>query len=290
MQTSKVLKLLKQIILPLIFISFYILGLYHPFFFKGELPIPADTIVGLYHPWRDSLASDYALGVPFKNFQITDPVRQQYPWRTLSIAHLKNGELPLWNPYSFSGTPLLANLQSAAFYPLNALYLVLTPAYAWSFSVLAQLLLGSLFMYLYLRHLNLSPPRITLGVLAWIGSGFFIAWQEWNTVVHVIIWLPLILLSIDKLVASKISRKDMFIWSLIYTFSLVASCLAGYLQPFFYVIVASSVYLIFRIWESKLFKTIFLFGACFSVFLLLSLPQLLPLFEFISHSARDVDQ
>src|SRR3989304_3309109 len=79
------------------------------FLFKGLLPIPTDTIVGLYHPYRDLYVKDYPNGIPFKNFLITDPVRQQYPWRKLAISAEKNFELPLWNPYNFSGTPLLAN-------------------------------------------------------------------------------------------------------------------------------------------------------------------------------------
>src|SRR3989344_5465144 len=78
------------------------------FIFRGLLPIPSDTIVGLYHPFRDLYAKDYPNGIPFKNFLITDPVRQQYPWRELAISIEKKLELPLWNPYSLSGTPLLA--------------------------------------------------------------------------------------------------------------------------------------------------------------------------------------
>ena len=87
--------------------------------FQGILPIPADTIVGLYHPFRDAVAQEYPNGIPYKNFLITDPVRQQYPWRELAVSIMKQGELPLWNPYQMSGTPLFGNLQSAALYPLN---------------------------------------------------------------------------------------------------------------------------------------------------------------------------
>src|SRR5258706_9791718 len=76
--------------------------------FNGLLPIPADTIVGLYHPYRDFYAKDYPRGIPFKNFLITDPVSQLYPCRSLAIDLEKRLQLPLWNPYNFSGTPLLA--------------------------------------------------------------------------------------------------------------------------------------------------------------------------------------
>ncbi len=61
------------------------------------MPIPADTIVGLYHPFKDLYAKEYPNGIPYKNFLTTDPVRQQYPWRSLTIDNEKNGKLPLWN-------------------------------------------------------------------------------------------------------------------------------------------------------------------------------------------------
>ena len=102
---------------------FILLGLitlfFYPFIFFGKVPIPVDTIVGMYHPWRDVVWNNLTSGVPFKNYLITDPVRQQYDWRKLAIEQFKKGQFPLWNPYSFSGTPLLANFQTAAFYPFN---------------------------------------------------------------------------------------------------------------------------------------------------------------------------
>ncbi|HXS15196.1 MAG TPA: hypothetical protein VN711_03645, partial [Candidatus Saccharimonadales bacterium] len=64
---------------------------FRSFFLSGLLPIPSDTIVGLYNPFRDFYAPNYPNGIPFKNFLITDPVRQEYPWRILSISLEKSG-------------------------------------------------------------------------------------------------------------------------------------------------------------------------------------------------------
>ncbi len=273
--------------LPILFLFLYVFILYRQFIFSGKLPIPADTIVGLYHPWRDSLANQYPNGIPFKNFQITDSVRQQFPWRELSLNIIKNGRLPLWNPYSGVGVPLLANLQSAIFYPLNILYLLPIHFYTlWSLQVLLQPLLGGIFMWLYLRHLKVSFVAQTLGVLCWIGSGFFVAWQQWNTTVHVVIWLPLILLSIDRII---FTNKKIF-WSTIFIVSLGCSFLAGYLQPFFYVFVFSLIYTFVRIFQSKLFRLIPLFAVLNLLFIILTLPQWLATFQYIGLSARDIDQ
>src|SRR5258706_16245710 len=109
---------------PLLFI-FIVIFFFRPFLFQFRLPIPGDTIVGLYHPFRDFYAKEYPNGIPFKNALTTDPVRQQYPWRFLGISLEKMSKLPLWNPYTFAGMPLLANFQTAAFYPLNIFFFML---------------------------------------------------------------------------------------------------------------------------------------------------------------------
>ncbi|MDP2638366.1 MAG: YfhO family protein [Candidatus Levybacteria bacterium] len=188
--------------IQVLLISFVVFIFFWQFFFKGLFPIPSDTIIGLYHPFRDFYAKDYPNGIPFKNFLVTDPVRQQLPWRDLSVSTIKNMELPLWNPYNFSGTPLLANFQSAPFYMLNILFFIMPFATAWSAIIFLGPLLAGVFLYLYLANLNISKWASLLGAFTFSFSGFFVAWLEWGTITHVGLWLPLILLSIDKLVSS----------------------------------------------------------------------------------------
>src|SRR5438874_2092169 len=119
----------------LLLIVFSVLFFFQKTIVSGLLPIPSDTIVGLYHPFRDLYAKDYPRGIPFKNFLITDPVRQTYPWKNLVIEAEKKLNLPLWNPYNFSGTPLLANFQSGTFYPFNILYFFMGFNDAWTINI-----------------------------------------------------------------------------------------------------------------------------------------------------------
>src|SRR6266567_6553270 len=111
--------------LPLLVIVLSSVFFFHSFILQGKLPIPSDTIEVLYHPFIDYSIKHFPTGVPVKNFLMTDPIRQQYPWRWLAVSLEKRGQFPLWNPYSFAGTPLLANFQTAAFYPLNIFLLIL---------------------------------------------------------------------------------------------------------------------------------------------------------------------
>ena len=48
------------------------------------------------------------------------------PFSLFQRAELLAGRLPLWNPYTFSGHPFLADVQAAVFYPLSNLVLALT--------------------------------------------------------------------------------------------------------------------------------------------------------------------
>lgn len=282
-------------ILSVLFIFLVVIVFFWQFFIKGFLPIPADTIIGLYHPFRDLYAKNYPNGIPFKNFLITDPVRQQYPWRELVISLEKRLELPLWNPYNFSGTPLMANFQSASFYPLNILFFLMPFVDGWSLIIFLGPLLGGIFLFLYLNNLKLSKWSSVLGAFVFSFSGFSTSWLEWGTITHIVLWLPLMLLSIDKIFFNfrenpKSKIKNSKLWYFIFIFSLTSSFLAGHLQIFFYLFIFSWVYLFARWiqfgWQKKI---LFLFIILNSLFIILTAIQWVPTLQFIFLSARNVD-
>jgi len=280
---------------PVVFFVLFIAVFFKPLLINGLLPIPSDTIIGLYNPFRDVYAKAYPRGIPFKNFLITDPVRQQIPWRSLSIEIEKKLALPLWNPYSLSGTPLLANFQSAALYPLNILFFVLPFTSAWSILILLQPFLGGLFMYWYLRNLKLHWGGSLMGAISFAFSGFAIAWMEWNTLLQVLLWVPLILLAKDKLL-----DRWSFKWTIIFLFSEIAAFFAGHIQTLFYALIISNCYLFLKVYlkANKLKNSVFKsYVKIYLPFLLvgvvlfgITVIQWVPSMQFIFQSARDIDQ
>ena len=70
------------------------------------------------------------------------------PWRTFARESIRNGVIPLWNPYSSLGQPFIAFPQTAVFYPLNLMFYVLPiiTALRW-FIVLHIFLAGFLCIY-----------------------------------------------------------------------------------------------------------------------------------------------
>ena len=269
------------IIACLITFSFFL-----PKLIQGKVPIPADVILGLYHPWRDLAFDGFNIGkFPTKNPLITDPVLQTYPWRLLTINNIKQQNLPLWNPYSFSGQPLLANIQSAPFSIFNILFLVLPFKIAWSLQIILPFILTSLFMFLFLKNLNLSIPASIFGASILPFSGFFIAWFTWGTIITTALWLPLILLSINKLYY----RISIF-WFIVLILAFSQTVFSGHWQTAFYVFFASVIFLIFKFYQSKKIKNTALVLASLIIGILICFVQILPAIEFIKFSAREIDQ
>lgn len=290
--------------IPVILLSLSAAGFFHPFFINNKLPVPADAIVGLYHPFRDLYADEFPNGLPYKNSLITDPVRQQFPWKYIATDFVKHSTLPLWNPYNFAGTPLIANFQTGFYYPLNILFMMPDFAYMWGLFIFLQPLLASVFMYLYLRNLTLNYWGSLLGGFVFAFSGFMVSWMEWGNIGHTILWIPLILLGIDKAflgyrVNSKLKNQNAklklkiqkFAWSLLIMFSLISAFFAGHLQIFVYLYLISIIYF-FAGWIINERKSIILiiFLILNTLFLILTSVQWVPTLQFIQQSGRDIDQ
>lgn len=270
----------------LLLTCFLTLLFFIPSLVTGKVPIPADSILGLYNPWRDIQIENYQPGkFPTKNPLITDPVLQTYPWRKLTIENIKNWSMPLWNPYSFSGQPLLGNVQSAPFQILNILFFIFPFKIAWVLHVILPAVLASLFMFLFLKSLNLKDFAASYGGFILPLSGFFVAWQTWGTIITTAMWLPAILWAINKFY-----KNHHTFWFVFLIFSYSQTILSGHWQTAFYVIISSLFYLVYLTFKVKNYKLFFatLFGLFIS--LLISAPQIVPALEFIKHSARELDQ
>lgn len=269
---------------------------YYQVVLQGKIPIAADTIVGLYHPFRDYYAKEFPNGIPFKNFLITDPVRQQFPWRFLSVEEIKKGAMPLWNPYNGAGTPLLANFQTGALYPLTILFFIFPFTFSWTVLIMLQTVLSALFLYLYLRYMRLHQLASLFGAITFSFSGFMIAWLEWNTIAQTILWVPLLLFAKEHYLRGRGRR-----WILLSIFAESSLILAGHLQTAFYCLLFINIYLLARVFQlsqtSSLRETVTASLKLLTPFLFIGLTvaaitaiQWLPTIQLILQSSREVDQ
>ncbi len=242
---------MKKIFIPSIFIGVILCIFFQSFWFHGKIPVPTDALVGLYHPWRDVFANEFPRGVPFKNFLISDPVRQQIPWRKNAIEQWKQGRVPFWNAYEFSGAPLLGNPQSGALYPFNIFFWILDFENAWIALVILQPILSIVGMYLFLRMRGATMWIGLLSGLLWAFCGFQVAWFTWGTIGHVICWLGFTLFAIEKLLRSKNAEADNKYWYVLLVTSWLLTLLAGHLQISLYTIGLSALYVVARSLEQK---------------------------------------
>jgi hypothetical protein len=280
-------RLLRILLFPVIIVVVCAIFFY-PTVLSGKLPVPTDTLVGLYHPWLDLYAATNPRGVPYKNFLITDPIRQQIPWRKLVIDNLKNGTLPLWNPYNFSGTPLVANIQAGAWYPMNIFFLFLPFSIAWTILIIIQPILAALFLYFYLRNKKILRAVSGFAGIVWAFCGFSIAWLTWGTIVQTALWLPLLLLSIDKILDGS-ERKTKIIWTALAAVSSACALFAGHVQVALYIFVFTLVYGLFGVWNTPKRKNVRWLLAAAGCLVVISSIQWIPMLRFISHSSRLAD-
>ncbi|MDE2312828.1 MAG: hypothetical protein KGL04_01465 [Elusimicrobia bacterium] len=91
-------------------------------------------------------------------FNFGDLYAYHYPLRHLVASSLERGRLPFWNPYIFGGTPLLANPQSAVFYPASLLgfFFPLVLAFSWDYAF--HFLWAALGVWLLARACRLPRP------------------------------------------------------------------------------------------------------------------------------------
>jgi len=157
-----------------------------PYIFKGLVPFASDYLVTFFPPW----SAQY--GMPVKNNAMPDVISQIYPWKKLTIDTWKMGQMPLWNPYSFSGTPLAGNYQSAVFSPFNLLFFILPFIDAWSILILLQPLLAGIFMYIFVRSLERSRAASLISAIAFMFCGFMVCWMAYGTLGYAALFLPLI--------------------------------------------------------------------------------------------------
>src|ERR1700722_15032056 len=85
---------------------------------------------------------------------------------------LRQGQLPFWAQYLFSGTPLLAGFNAGAFYPLIGLFVILPDRVAWIATEVILFALIAVGMYVFLRALALSRVACVLAAVTFSCAGF----------------------------------------------------------------------------------------------------------------------
>lgn len=246
-----------------------------PYFTKGRIPFPSTYLVTFFAPWSATN------GMPVKNNAMPDVITQIYPWKRVTVDAWKNGEIPLWNPYSFSGTSHVGTYQSAIFSPINFLFFLLPEVHAWSIMILLQPLLAGLFMLLFMRAIGISRVGSVLGSVAFMFCGFIVAWMAYGTLSYAVLLLPLILYGIHTYVQH--AKK----WALaLGSIAVGLSFVSGHFQISLYVLMYVAAYLIYLFFTAVEKRRVWVAVLLVCLGVLLAAPQILPAFKAYSLAVR----
>jgi len=171
-------------------------------------------------------------------------ISQQFiHWRHYGFSELCSGNLPLWNPHIFAGTPFMAGFQSALFYPLNWIYCFSPLVTAINGSIALHLFLMGSFMHVWLIYRRFHPAAALAGgtMVMFSGPYFLHVYAGHLSNLCAMVWAPLIFLAVDGLRRnfnqSKIHLDAIFRWTSLGAGSVAMQILAGHPQITYYTLI-----------------------------------------------------
>ena len=128
-----------------------------------------------------------------------DDATQNYPLRVLVGSQIRQGHLPLLNPYIWSGAPLLGGWNAGAAYPMVLLFVFLSGPVAWTLSLVGTFWMAGVGCFAFLRASRLGPVPSLLGSLSFSFAGAMTADMHHIGLVEGVSWAPVVLLALLRL-------------------------------------------------------------------------------------------
>lgn len=250
-----------------------------PALLTSGLPVPVDEVARGY-PYKGVFGD-----VTPKNALTNDTVKLFLPWMKVVREELFAGRAALWNRYSYSGYPLLANGESAPFSPFFlATLIVPLPAQIVAMAVL-KIFVALLFGYLFLRLEKVGAVGATVGSAAFAFSMYQTVYLYYSAAA-VSALMPASALAFLQIVRTGGRR-----W-VVFAALVVASLLAaGHPESVLHVAIGTIVVLSIDLVSGGTDRTVWLrrFGlaiAAAALGLALSAPTWVPVLEQVLGSAR----
>jgi hypothetical protein len=115
---------------------------------------------------------------------------QNYPLRVLSGQMLSAGHLPMWDPWIWSGSPLLGGLNAGSLYPGTWIFAVLPGLVAWTANLVFLYWVAAFGIYVLARMYGLTPLASVLGGASFAFAGSMTAQMVHLGVVQGAAWIP----------------------------------------------------------------------------------------------------
>lgn len=255
-------------------------------------PILTGKVIG---PFSQIQAMQPWQGTPEGTWDIlqADGVLQFWAWRSLMLEGWASLDPAFWNPYQLMGAPLLANSQSAIFYPPHILLGLARVPVGVALNLLAwgHLVWAGLGVFLLCRNLGAGRWGSMFAGASFAVSPFLLTWLPLASVPTTVSWIPWCLAFTTGLLSSADGWKKQAA-GLAACFGMMV--LAGHLQFVFYgglaIVLFGLVLFGFRLKNQGLAENgglrLGLWAAGLALGVCLALPQLLPVLENSKSSHR----
>ncbi|HST19557.1 MAG TPA: YfhO family protein [Blastocatellia bacterium] len=252
-------------------------------FFLGETLIDVATLNNQL-PWGYYAGeSDYR----YNRRDLTDMyVTRDY----FVVSAYRDGEMPLWNPYTMAGHPIYADGVTRTLSPFLMFYKFFDVPLGYSLARITELILAAIFMYIFLIAINVSAGGALMGALVFELSA--------HSMLHLtglgwwggLMWLPLIILFTRRALT-----RGSFTQATIAGVLLAAQFFCGYMPNQIYYVGAVVLYYLYfafvrkrRQRDSAITRDLALMFVTLAVGLALAATQWVPMLELLRHSNRKI--
>jgi len=134
---------------------------------------------------------------------------QFWAFSTFEARELSAGRLPLWNPYTYSGAPFWADIQSAILYPISLLTLLVSGLWGYSLFALeveavVHFWLAGTFTYLFVRRTTRQRSAALFSAVVFTFGGYLTGYPSQQlAVLETVVWLPLLLYFTDRALVDR---------------------------------------------------------------------------------------
>jgi hypothetical protein len=174
-----------------------------------------------------------------------DDLLYYFPSRALFASFVERGWWPWLNPLVGMDRPLLADPQSAVFYPFTWLFAWLQTPTAYAASLWAHYSLAIWGMHRFMRSRGCARAAAVFAAVAFAFSGFMLAHRAHFTMVQSAAWLPLVVWRLSRLVERGGASR--FVWAVI---ACAMQCYAGHVQIAALTALGSLVFLLAGHWRA----------------------------------------
>ena len=261
-----------------------IVALFWRVFLLGETLVDVNTLNNQL-PWGYSAGqSDY----PYNRRDLTDTyVTRDY----FVVASYRDGEFPLWNPYTMAGHPIYADGVTRTLSPFLLFYKFLDIPLGYSVARITELICAAVLMYVFLVAIGASANGALMGSLVFGLSA--------HSMLHLtglgwwggLMWLPAILLLADRAI-----KRQSYAQAILAGVCLAMQFFCGYLPNQIYYVGAVVFYYLFFTFiagrgergRRAVTRILVLMLVTLVVGLALSATQWVPSLELLSYSNRKI--